>query len=219
MANSLDTEKMLEEALIRNLVKKNHAVTAEPKQDSESDSTSAVKKLLELKLLEMEFVLEAKKQEEKWIRKREVRQSQIDRMEEARKTIALLGSIVDKGQPSAIVLSILDDCYKILANITEVGKEEFSQQEEDKEELIHLTSRDIKHSLSQTNIFDVMRTAKKNGWDLRIVNGKLFVYKNGKKVCGKEDIFIPCEKETDVKAKKNKAEKASKFDKLRKLLD
>ena len=213
MSSSLNTEKMLEDALIKNLVKNKKNIVENTEDVGNTDSTSAIKRLFELKLLEMELVLDAKKQEEIWIRKREVRQAQLDRMEEARKTISLLSSA--SVTPTAIILSILEDCYKILANITEVGKEEFTQQQEDKEELIHLTSRDIKHSLSSTNIVDVMRTAKKNGWDLRIVNGKLFVYRNGKKISGKENIFIPCE---EIKENK-KSQKNKKIEKLRKLLE
>jgi len=215
MSSSINTEKILEEALIKNLVKNKKNIIDTTENIDVLDTTNSIKKLFELKLLEMELVLDAKKQEEIWIRKREVRQAQLDRMEEARKTIALLSIAT----PTAIILSILEDCYKILANITEVGKEEFSHQQdedkEDKEELIHLTSRDIKHSLSSTNIVDVMRTAKKNGWDLRIVNGKLFVYRNGKKISGKENIFIPCE---EIKENK-KSQKNKKIEKLRKLLE
>ena len=38
-----------------------------------------------------------------------------------------------------------------------------------------------------------MESAKKNGWDIRIINGQLILYKNGKRLVNDKS-FIPCDK-------------------------
>ena len=72
MSSSINTEKILEEALIKNLVKNKKNIIDTTENIDVLDTTNSIKKLFELKLLEMELVLDAKKQEEIWIRKREV---------------------------------------------------------------------------------------------------------------------------------------------------
>ena len=71
---------------------------------------------------------------------------------------------------------------KILDRVTAIGAPFYGDEAEVS---FHLTEKDLKKSLKKTNILEVMRVAKRNGWEVKVTDNEVYVHKDGKLVDGK----------------------------------
>ena len=107
-------------------------------------------------------------------------------MNEARNNIGTLLHFFEKGMNKDIPNydEILENNVKVLGNISTLV-EAAGLPVKENEVNFHLTENDLKKSLRKTNILEVMRTAKKNGWEVRLTDNEVTLFKDGKAVGGK----------------------------------
>lgn len=219
MSDEIKTEQseMFEDAFLRNLkslqgkiIKQQHVNTTGNSTDMQyiGDST---RKLVELKLLELETIISARKKEEEWIRRREIRAAQSDRIEQARQNLATLVMLNEKGK-----VGLEDDIESNLAVLREVsnigGEEVYPKEIEVNSDKIldsfHMTEKDLKKAFNTTNVMDIVRQAKKNGWSMKISEDEVSLYKNGKRINGNENMLIASPSKN--RSTKNKVSKTIK---------
>lgn len=123
---------------------------------------------------------------------------------EARKNISTIISIVNLGMDdysneeptikeiAELILNGIKENLKILQGISSL-----IPSEEPKKELelgaFSLSAETLKNALDDTNILDVVRKARKNGWDVRINEDEVAVYKDGKRITTQEkneEVFV-----------------------------
>jgi CHASE3 domain sensor protein len=181
------------------------------------DST---KKLIELKLLELETVISARKKEDEWLKKREIRAAQSDRINQARLNLNSLLVLEEKGKLG--LEDYIEQNLNILREVTNIGEEDIVTCRENVDPMekildsFHITEKDMLKSFKKTNIMDVMRQAKKNGWEMRITENEVALYKDGKRISdASERIFIENSKKNDIK--KQSREIQNMFNKVKKI--
>ena len=185
--------ELFEDAFLKNLkglqgkIKQQH-IDNSPASEIQyiGDST---RKLVELKLLELESIISARKKEQEWIHKREIRKAQCDRMEQARMNLSMLMQLENQGKKGNE--DQIEDCLKIMQEVEHVGGEDVIPHAEmdtlDKvKDSFHVTEKDLRRAFGKTNILDVMRNAKKNGWTMKISEDEVAVYRHGKRIDGRE---------------------------------
>ena len=63
----------------------------------------------------------------------------------------------------------------------------------------HVTEKDLKRAIGKTNVMDIMRQAKENGWTMKITEDEIALYKNGKRIDGNGKNFISVEEPSGKK--------------------
>jgi CTP-dependent riboflavin kinase len=186
---------MFEDSFFKNLkglqtkIRQQHIKDTESKSGDMQYIGDATRRLVELKLMELDSIISARKKEEEWIRKREVRSAQGDRIAQARSNLQTLLMLEQAGKSG-----LEDDIEKNLAILREVeniGGEEIYPKEEgvttDKIlDSFHVTEKDLRRALNgKINILDLVRQAKKNGWTMKITDDEIALYnKHGKRILG-----------------------------------
>lgn len=177
---------------------------------SESDEQMA-----NLRLEELFLRTEREKLETELLRKREKRSILCDKLSQARANISVFLQLEEKGMLGSQVGDGLEENLSILKEIKDMGEDAIQKYEPDHKDLFHITCKDIKCAIEKTNIIDVIRTAKKNGWKISISDNEVALFKNGKRIDGKtlKNLFVtheneynqgePCKsKKTKIRSKK-----------------
>jgi len=176
------------------------------------DST---RKLVELKLMELESVISARQKEQEWIQKREIRSAQCDRLQQARNNLQMLIQLEEKGKVG--IEDDIENCIKILQEVQNIGGDDIVVAKTDTVESVidsfHLTQKDLKRAFGKTNILDVMRNAKENGWTMTISNDEVALYKDGVRIehgkAGKTSGFVSAEDRKNLNKSSHKITKMS----------
>ena len=187
--------EMFEDVFLRNLKGLQAKIQQQHVHDTASKSGDMqyigenTRKLIELKLLELDSIIIARKKEEEWLRKREIRQAQKDRIAEARCNLNTLLMLEGRGK-----CGLEDDIEKnlsILREVANIGGEEIyiDRAPVDPQEILdsfHVTEKDLKRALDKNiNILDFVRKAKENGWTMKVTDDEIALYgKNGKRITG-----------------------------------
>jgi len=188
--------EMFEDAFLRNLkglqgkIKQQHVQNEAAKSGDMQYIGDNTKKLIELKLLELDSVIMARKKEEEWLRKREIRQAQKDRLDQARQNLSTLMYLEDKGKRG--LEDAIEANLSILDEVSNIGGEEIyvdnnpANQAEKILDSFHVTEKDLKRALNaDINVLEVIRNAKENGWTMKIINDEIALYgKDGKRITG-----------------------------------
>jgi len=217
-----DQSDMFEDSFFKNLkglqtkIKQQHVRDMENKSGDIQYIGDSTKKLVELKLLELDSIISARKREEEWMRKREIRQAQSDRLCQARANLATLLYLEEKGKFN--LKDDIEDNLRILREVSNMGGEEIYVKDEalNTDKILnsfHVTERDLRMALNQNcNILDLVRKAKKNGWKMEIKDDEIALYnKNGKRILGSAPTkeFV----NSEIKEMKSPLKRFSKVDK------
>lgn len=152
---------------------------------SESDNESE-KKALEFQLAKAGLELEQQRKYLAMAAQVEEDKRVALAMSEARSNIATLMMFHEKGLNNEIpnYEEILAKNVSALSNIS-ILSNSLGVVQPEATVTFHLTENDLKKSMRKTNILEVMRTAKQNGWEIRLSDkNEAFCYKNGKLVDG-----------------------------------
>ena len=89
---------------------------------------------------------------------------------------------------------------KILGLIDNLDKNEKSKKskgsddEERKVEDLSMSAGELRDALDRTNVLEVIRNARRNGWEVKLDEDKISVYKDGRLVDGtKNEMFVTYE--------------------------
>lgn len=190
-----DQSDMFEDTFFKNLkglqakIKSQHIRDMETKSGDMQYIGDSTKRLVELKLMELDSIISARQKEEEWVRKREIRQAQSDRLCQARANLETLLMLEAKGKGG--LEDDIEDNLAILREVTNIGGEEIHIKDDTPNtekilDSLHLTERDLRRALNnKINVLDLVRQAKKNGWTMKITDDEIALYnKNGKRILG-----------------------------------
>lgn len=160
-------------------------------------------------------------------KQREIIQTKFQKMEQARKNLEIILLMHDKGiDPSkdSKMGQLIEDIYygslNALKEIENIGSDEYSGVKEPEITLddFRLSGDGLRKSLEKTNVLDVIRNAKRNGWEVIINDQVIELYKDGKRIIPQSQEEL--EKKTQekgwkevIKEKKCKANKTNKTNK------
>lgn len=167
-------------------IKQQHIHNEELKSDDVQYIGDTTRRLIELKLIELDSIINARKKEEEWLRKREIRAAQSDRIAQARSNLGTLLMLEEKGKCG--LEDDIEDNLAILREVTNIGGEDiFTRAEPETAEKIldsfHVTEKDLRKAFNNTNVIDLMRQAKQNGWTLKISENEIALFdKRGKRI-------------------------------------
>lgn len=186
---------LIEDTFFKNLkglqakIKQQHIRDMENKSGDMQYIGDSTKKLVELKIMELDSIISARKKEEEWIRKREIRQAQSDRLCQARANLETLLHLEEKGKCG--LEDDIEDMLAILREVANIGGEEIHVKDDTPNtekilDSLHLTERDLRRALNnKINVLDLVRQAKKNGWTMKITDDEIDLYnKHGKRILG-----------------------------------
>jgi len=184
--------EIFEDTFLKNLkglqakIKQQHIESVTSKIDEGQYIGDTTRKLIELKLMELESIISTRQKEEEWIRKREIRAAQADRICQARNNLQSLLMLQEQGKLN--LADDIEDNLAILREVKNIGGEEIyindGQPSEDKIlDSFHVTERDLRKAFNNTNVIDLMRQAKKNGWTMKISEDEIALFdRRGKRV-------------------------------------
>jgi len=184
--------EIFEDTFLKNLkglqakIKQQHVQDVEAKMDDSQYIGDTTRKLIELKLLELESLINARKKEEDWLRKREIRCAQGERLAQARANLSTLLMLEEKGRNG--LEDDIEDNLSILREVENMGGEEIYVKDEiqttDKIlDSFHVTEKDLRKAFNNTNIIEIMRQAKKNGWTMKISEDEIALFdKDGNRI-------------------------------------
>jgi hypothetical protein len=102
----------------------------------------------------------------------------------------------------------IEACLKIMREVENIGSNEIVTEKSPTAEKIldsfHVTETDLKRAFNKTNVVDIMRQAKKNGWKMTISEDEVALYRNGKRIDGTENVFTVDSEQTKDTNKKEK---------------
>jgi CHASE3 domain sensor protein len=215
VSNKIQSE-MFEDSFLKNLkvlqgrIGQQHVENSESKSGDIQYIGDSTRKLVELKLLELETVINARKKEEEWIRKREIRSAQSDRIEQARKNLTSLMLLEEKGKKG--LDDDIENNLSILREVSSIGSDEISVKDHDSDntdkilDSFHMNEKDLRKAFRTTNVMDIIRQAKINGWTMTISEDEVALYKNGKRINGTGNVFVNSvsSESSDTKKKREK---------------
>lgn len=199
---------------------KNHAVY--PQSEDMKFLDEVEKRTILLKLEELTLQNERAKLQDELMKKQENRETICVRLEQARLNLQVYLQCSEMGDSNHQVLDGIAENLMILKEINNIKTESTAiDSMEDPlnyEEIFHMTCKDVKNAIEKTNVLDVMRMAKKNGWDIRISEDEVAVFKDGKRIMeldGRdfENLFVKHENgkcAVDKTIKDNKENKSCK---------
>lgn len=119
-------------------------------------------------------------------------------MSNARENIIQMICLLEKQLPVCdenLVKQILNRSLQIIEET--INPKTASKSEStfvDFKEDITLTADGIRKAIQEANVLDIIRNAKKNGWEIKISDDEVALFKDGKRIDGKQkDIFVNME--------------------------
>lgn len=119
----------------------------------------------------------------------------------ARENINLMTSLVSNqlGGDAKLIDRILNRSLQIIEEIISPEKATENSTLINFEEDTTLTADKIRKAIKEANVLDVIRNAKKNGWEVKISDNEVALFKDGKRIDGKpKDIFVNTEQPKTV---------------------
>jgi hypothetical protein len=113
----------------------------------------------------------------------------------ARENVTLMVSLInaETGDPN-LINRILNRSLQIIEETISPEKATENTMSINFEEDTTLTADKIRKAIREANVLDVIRNAKKNGWEVKISDNEVALFKDGKRIDGKpKDIFIKTE--------------------------
>ena len=114
-----------------------------------------------------------------------------ERLEQARLNLLSLMMLEEKGRKN--LDSDIENILEIMREVNQIGSDSIIvkdkiQTTKDILESFSLTENDIQKAIRNTNIFAIIRKAKENGYELKISDNEVALYKNGVRVVCKDNV-------------------------------
>jgi UDP-N-acetylglucosamine enolpyruvyl transferase len=111
-------------------------------------------------------------------------QMQIERLNQARQNLQTLFMLQQNGIHAS---ADIYDNIQILKEVNQIGSgyivvQDRNQTTTDILQSFSLNEKDIQNAIRDTNIFAVIRKAKENGYELKISDSEVALYKDGKRI-------------------------------------
>jgi UDP-N-acetylglucosamine enolpyruvyl transferase len=109
---------------------------------------------------------------------------QVERLIQARQNLQILFMLQEKG---INVTGDIDNNLAILKEVNQIGSDYIVVQDRNQTitdviQSFSLSEKDIQDAIKNTNIFAVIRKAKENGYELKISDSEVALYKDGKRI-------------------------------------